>query len=580
MPHALSISSSCQPPQNSALNTVPALRMVTITQKELTSLKRESSFWKAQHQRACEREARLKQDLEQKNALIRDLQQRLFGKKSETSVAPPTAKPTTNRPRGHQPGQRGHGRIQRPNLPVFEEQRELSGESCCCPVCGLSYSDFPGAEESDLFEIEITAHRRRICRKRYKKGCSCQTAEKLPTIIVAPPPPKVIPKSSYGISIWEHLLLSKFLYAQPLHRILHQLQGYGLPLAMGTMTDGLRRITPLFEPLYQALADHQMGETRFHNDESRWEVYVATEGKVGHRWQLWVTRSPEVIFYQIAPTRSASVPIAHFEKLTAAMVIVVCDRYGAYKMLARLNSAILLAFCWAHVRRDFLTLAKGFPEWAEWSLAWVAEIGLLYHLNNQRLVLWDKNKPLAQQSPEFQQEQARLEQQAAAMQTRRMSLLQADQTALSQPFSPVTKPTKGTLPAGLRPGELHTAQRKVLNSLEKHWSGLTLFLAYPEVPMDNNRAEQAIRNPVVGRKNYYGSGSIWSADLAAMMFALLQTIVLWNLNPTHWLRDYLTTCAHNGAKAPMDLSSFLPWTMSDDRKQQLALPPPSRSNTS
>jgi transposase len=286
----------------------------------------------------------------------------------------------------------------------------------------------------------------------------------LPEIIVAPPPPKVIPKSPFGISIWEHLLLSKFLYAQPLHRILRQMRDYGLPLAMGTMTGGFRRLTPLFEPLYQALADHQMKETRFHNDESRWEVYVALEGKAGHRWQLWVTRSPEVSYYQIAPTRSAAVPIAHFAGLAAAMVILVCDRYGAYKKLARLNPAIILAFCWAHVRRDFLTLAKGFPEMKEWALAWVAEIGLLYHLNHHRLTHWNKTKPLEHQSPQFQQEQTRLAQLAAAMKAHTELLLQADQTARSQPYPPMTKTTKGTPPAGLRPGELHPEQRKVLNS--------------------------------------------------------------------------------------------------------------------
>ncbi len=579
MPHAPSSSSNLLP-QNSTLDTAPALRLVAVTQKELTRLKWEGSYWKAQHQRACEREVQLKQHLEMKEAQIRDLQQRLFGKKSENNTVSSSVKPPTNRSRGHQRGQRGHGRIPRPNLPVIEEQWELSADSCCCPLCGLPYNDFPGAEESDLFEIEITAHRRRISRKRYKKGCSCQGPETLPEIIVAPPPPKVIPRSPFGISIWEHLLLSKFLYAQPLHRILRQVRDYGLPLAMGTMTGGLRRITPLFEPLYQALADHQMHETRFHNDESRWEVYVEREGKAGHRWQLWVTRSSDVIHYQIAPTRSAAVPIAHFAGLAAARVILVCDRYSAYKMLARLNPAILLAFCWVHVRRDFLTLAKGFPELQEWALAWVDEIGLLYHLNHQRLAHWDKAKPLGHQSPQFQQEQARLALQVAAMQDRSTLLLQADQTARSQPYSPVTKITKGTLPAGLRPGELHPAQRKVLFSLEQHWSGLTLFLTHPEVPMDNNRAEQAIRNPVVGRKNYYGSGSIWSANLAAMMFSLLQTMVLWQLNPAHWLREYLTACARNGTKAPTDLSSFLPWTMSDDRKQQLALPPPSQRNTS
>jgi transposase len=271
------------------------LRQVSISQKELTRLKWEGSYWKAQYQRVCERETRLKQELVQKEAQIRDLQQRLFGKKSETTATSQQTKHHSDRPRGHQRGRHGHGRIQRPDLPVSTEQLELSGEACCCPICGLSYPDFPGAEESDLFEIEVTAYRRRICRKRVKKGCSCQSADKLPEIITAPPPSKVIPKSQFGITIWEHILLGKFLHAQPLHRILGQMRDYGLPLAMGTMTGGLKKLIPLFEPLYQALADHQMHETRFHCDESRWEVYTEIEGKVGHHWQLWVNRSPDVI---------------------------------------------------------------------------------------------------------------------------------------------------------------------------------------------------------------------------------------------------------------------------------------------
>ncbi|MDZ4344569.1 MAG: hypothetical protein U1E51_19270 [Candidatus Binatia bacterium] len=63
---------------------VPALNLVSITQKDLTRLKWEGHYWKSQHQRACEREARLEEEIEQKEALIRDLRHRLFGKKSET----------------------------------------------------------------------------------------------------------------------------------------------------------------------------------------------------------------------------------------------------------------------------------------------------------------------------------------------------------------------------------------------------------------------------------------------------------------------------------------------------------------
>ncbi len=83
-----------------------------------------------------------------------------------------------------------------------------------------------------------------------------------------------------------------------------------------------------------------------------------------------------------------------------------------------------------------------------------------------------------------------------------------------------------------------------------------------------------MRNPGMGRKNYYGSGSQWSAALAAMMFSLFQTIVLWQLNPHHWLYSYLSACAEHGGQAPADLAPFLPWQMSEERKQQLAKPMP------
>ena len=64
--------------------------------------------------------------------------------------------------------------------------------------------------------------------------------------------------------------------------------------------------------------------------------------------------------------------------------------------------------------------------------------------------------------------------------------------------------------------------------------------------MDNNTAERSERGPVVGRKNYYGSGSLWSGRLAAMMFSLFQTLCLWGLNPRLWLTAYLEACAQAG----------------------------------
>ena len=111
--------------------------------------------------------------------------------------------------------------------------------------------------------------------------------------------------------------------------------------------------------------------------------------------------------------------------------------------------------------------------------------------------------------------------------------------------------------------------RKVLTSMKNHWDGLTVFVQHPWVPMDNNAAERAIRTPVIGRKNFYGSSSQWSGQLAVAMYSLLMTAKLWRLNPRTWLTAYLQACAEHAGQAPSDVSAFLPWAM--DARQLAAM---------
>jgi len=82
--------------------------------------------------------------------------------------------------------------------------------------------------------------------QRYKKTCQCPT---VPGLITAPPAPRLIPKSSLGVSIWVEVLLGKYLYATPTHRLCADLNNLGAPVAMGTLTGGLKKLAPLFEPL-------------------------------------------------------------------------------------------------------------------------------------------------------------------------------------------------------------------------------------------------------------------------------------------------------------------------------------------
>jgi transposase len=122
---------------------------------------------------------------------------------------------------------------------------------------------------------------------------------------------------------------------------------------------------------------------------------------------------------------------------------------------------------------------------------------------------------------------------------------------------------------GLADEQLAAPARKVLRTMRAYWPALVLFLDHPWLDLDNNAAERALRPAVVGRKNFYGSGSQWSGQLAATMMSLLNTVKLWGLNPRLWLTSYLQACAQAGGRAPDDLARFVPWQM--DERQLAAM---------
>jgi transposase len=167
------------------------------------------------------------------------------------------------------------------------------------------------------------------------------------------------------------------------------------------------------------------------------------------------------------------------------------DRYSAYKAMQQVKEGQLrLAFCWAHVRRDFVRVGKANPELKARALDWLRLIRELYRLQHAR----------------------RNSQRAAA--------------------------------------NLREPCRKALTSL----------------------AERLMRNPALGRKNYYGSGAEWTGRLAMMMFSIWATLKLWNINPRQWLNAYLQACAETSGQPPPDIEPFLPWNLSDDQRAAWAHP--------
>jgi transposase len=88
----------------------------------------------------------------------------------------------------------------------------------------------------------------------------------------------------------------------------------------------------------------------------------------------------------------------------------------------------------------------------------------------------------------------------------------------------------------------------VLATLDREWDGLVRHRDFPDIPLDSNTAERAIRTPVVGRKNYNGSGSRWAAELAGRAWTIPGTAAIAGHNPRACLSAYLEACAANGGK--------------------------------
>jgi len=419
-------------------------------------------------ERADKREADLLAQLALMRARIRDLRQRVFGRKSEQGKGvseQQRGQCAAHVSRGQRHGTRGHGRTMQSHLPRRSEFVAL--DSLQCPQCGLALEEFPGTQDSEVLEIEVKAYRRVIHRQRYKPMCACGC---LPGIVTAPAPANLIERGKFGVSIWSTVLLDKFLYGRPSARLLQDLAGHGLNMSPGTLAGGLQALAPLFEPLEQALVAKLRSQAYWHADETRWAVFVELEGKVGHRWYMWVFHSPSVVHYVLDQSRATQV--VQDELAGVQRGIISCDRYSAYKKFARLNPGVVLAFCWAHVRRDYLEIANAWPDLSKWAMGWVDAIGALYHLNNLRL-------GPAQGSTERAGRDDQLQRAVQAMASRMDA--EMGQIGLSEPAL------------------------KVLTSMKNHWDGLTVFVHHPWVPMDNNAAERDIRTPVIGRKNFYGS---------------------------------------------------------------------------
>jgi transposase len=433
-------------------------------------------------------------DAEQLRLQIAELEQQLarrnhmvFGRSSEK-------RGTGERGQGEKPEQKtpkGHGPRSQPELPLVEREIALDPADQVCPSCGGALEEWEGqAEQSEEIEvIERRFVRTKIRRKKYR--CRCGGC-----VETAPAPLKLIAGGRYSVSFAVEVAVSKYLDHLPLERQVRIMAREGLVVDSQTLWDQLNRLASVLEAAYERLRIYVLTHPVVFADETRWRLLGKRSKDENKTWQVWVLAARNAVFYRIQGSRSTA---AAEKMLEGYQGTVMCDGYKAYSSFAAEQPGIRLAHCWSHVRREYLAIEQFFPE----QVGEILElIGELYEVER-----------LCPAGPEGDELRARLRQERSRGIVQRIQQWALDVRALPE--------------SGLE---------KAIRYMAGVWSGLTVFLEDPRVPLDNNAAERAVRGPVIGRKNHYGSKSRRGTEVAALLYSLLESAKLAGVEPKSYLR--------------------------------------------
>jgi transposase len=429
--------------------------------------------------------AALQETLASRNrALFGDTSERRAPDDTIANVEEPAKEPQT-----------GHGPRQQ-ELPIIERVHELEAADRVCNSCGGALHEWAEQFEEST-EIDILERRFvQLNHKRKKYRCKCGSC-----VETAPGPLKLIAGGRYSIDFAISTAVAKYGDHMPLERLGRALGRHGLKIDSQTLWDQINALARLLTPVHDGLQSQVLAQPCIGADETHWKV-LGLKGANGKtkRWQVWAVSSPEAVCYRIKAGRG----LEHAaEVIGDYRGIVLCDGYSVYESLHKQKRGILLAHCWAHVRRKFFEVEELHPN----TCAEVLNLmGRLFEVERRAR---DENL-----DAEAMLNLRRAESKPIVDEIHRWALAQR-----ALPQSPLGK---------------------AIAYMGGLWTGLTVFLDHAEVPVDNNATERALRGVVVGRKNHYGSRSQRGTEVAALFYSIIETCKLVGADPY----DYLRVAAH------------------------------------
>jgi transposase len=473
------------------------------------------------------------------------LLRRLYGPKAERfdpnqpwlpgvaaqAADPAVAEPSANEPQADEaadkPKRKGHGRKPLPrDLPRRRVEHTLPEAQRLCPCCGIACPKFAEdvSEQLDYQPASLFVWQ----HVRFKYACqSCHDH-----VRVAPTPVAIIDKGIPGPGLLAQIAASKYADHLPLHRLERILSRHGVDLARSTMCDWMAHVANLFRPVTALMATLVRQSRALHTDATKMpflDPLVPGKTLSGQMWVYFGDRDHPFNVFDFCRNHTA-VGIDTFVKNNHYRGYLNADALNLYDHLF-VGGEIVEVGCWAHCRRNFYDARESDPARATFVMARIRQ---LYEVEAEA------RKTIAAAEMAFDAADAvrlRLRQEKSlAIVTALQQWLEGEQAKV--------------LPKSLIGQAIAYARR--------HWTALTRFLGDGFLAIDNNVAEQALRQIALGRKNWLFAGSARGAETAAILFTMTSSCHRHGIDAFAYLRDLLERLAHDPKPAPENLRAWLP----------------------
>ncbi|WP_445495974.1 IS66 family transposase [Photorhabdus sp. SF281] len=394
------------------------------------------------------------------------------------------------------------------------EDIRLVPETESCPDCGHALR-FLRDEISERLEYCPATFivRRYVCPQYSCAACQRIHAKAQPAHLIE----KGLPEPG----LLAQVVVAKYRDHLPLYRQQQIYARSGVTLARSTLSDWVGQVAVALQPLADALKQTLLTSPVLHADETPLPILAPGKGQT-RRAYLWTSvtgpdTSPAVVYYELHPGRSGRYAQSLLKDWSGGTLVT--DDYAGYNAL-HARADITEAGCWAHARRKFFDQYKASQSpVAKQALDGIRDLYKLERKIKHRLP--DKRRQWRQRYARPWLNEFR-------------SWLQTTQAQ--------TAPNSGL--------------RKAIDYTLKRWPALVCYLDDGRVPIDNNRAENAVRGVALGRKNWLFAGSLAAGQRAAMIMSLLETAKANGHEPWVWLRDVLS-------RLPVwpnsRLNELLPW---------------------